>query len=73
MLSPKGVIGWASVGAHIATRKRKGHRRVEHFRCQTMQLRLATAQEVQLDGDPIGPGRLLSFAVKPHCLTVRVA
>lgn len=73
MLSPKGLIGWASVGAHIATRQRKGHRRVEHYRCRTMRLNLGTPQEVQLDGDPIGPGRVLSFAVKPHCLAVRVA
>ncbi len=73
MLSPKGIIGWASVGAHIATRKRKGHRRVEHFRCRTLDLRLASNQEVQLDGDPIGPGRVLSFAVRPRCLKVRVA
>lgn len=73
MLSPKGLIGWASVGAYIATHQRKGHRRVEHYRCRTMRLELGSNQEVQLDGDPIGPGRVLSFAVKPHCLTVRVA
>ena len=73
MLSPTGLIGWASVSAHIATRQRKGHPRVEHYRCRTMRLELDTTQEVQLDGDPIGPGKIVSFAVKPHCLTVRVA
>lgn len=61
------------MSAHIATRQRKGHPRVEHYRCRTMRLELDTTQEVQLDGDPIGPGKIVSFAVKPHCLTVRVA
>ena len=73
LLSPKGIIGWASVGAHIATRQRRGHPRVEHHRVHTMSLKLSHTQEVQLDGDPIGPGLSLRFAVKPSCLKVRVA
>ena len=73
LISPKGIIGWASVGAHIATRQRRGHARVEHHRVHTMSLRLSHTQEVQLDGDPIGPGLSLRFAVKPSCLKVRVA
>lgn len=73
LLSPKGIIGWASVGAHIATRQRRGHPRVEHHRVHTMSLKLSHTQEVQLDGDPIGPGLSLRFAVKPGCLKVRVA
>ncbi|MDO5710643.1 MAG: diacylglycerol kinase family protein [Micrococcales bacterium] len=73
MLSPKGLIGWASVGAYIATRQHRGHRRVEHYRCKTMHLELGSTQVIQLDGDPIGSGRVVAFAVKPHCLKVRVA
>ena len=72
MLSPKGLVGWASVSAAILTRNRRGHNRVEHHRCHTMALRLAATQEIQLDGDPIGPGHALRFAVRPSALTVRV-
>lgn len=72
MLSPKGLVGWASVSAAIVTRNRRGHSRVEHHRCHTMSLRLATTQDIQLDGDPIGPGHALTFAVRPSALKVRV-
>lgn len=72
MLSPKGVLGWAGVLGHIVTRKRRGHPRIEHHRVRTMSLRLTEAQEVQLDGDPIGPGTVLRFGVKPACLRVRI-
>lgn len=72
MLSPKGIIGWASVAAAIATRQRRGHARVEHQRVHTMSITLSRNQEMQLDGDPIGPGGALRFAVKPSCLRVRV-
>ena len=72
VLSPKGPMGWASVAVHIATRRRRGHRRVEHLRVRTLTLRLGENQEVQLDGDPIGPGEVLTIAVKPRCLTVRI-
>ncbi len=72
MLSPKGLVGWASVGASILTRNRRGHSRIEHHRCRAMHLTLAQTQEVQLDGDPIGPAHALDFHVKPGALTVRV-
>ena len=72
VLSPKGVVGWAEVGARILTKQRKGHARVEHHQCQTMVVTVDMAQEVQLDGDPIGPGRVLTFAVRPRDLVVRV-
>lgn len=73
MLSPKDVLGWLSVGVAIATRRRRGHSRIEHNRVRTMTVKLSQNQEVQLDGDPIGPARTLRFAVKPRSLRVRIA
>lgn len=73
VLSPKGVLGWLSVGVAIATRRRRGHPRVEHHRVRRMTVELSQNEELQLDGDPIGPGRTLLFAVKPRSLKVRIA
>lgn len=72
ILAPKGVVGWAAVTARIVTKTRKGHRRVEHRQCRTLDLFLDAGQELQLDGDPIGQADVLRFAVVPSSLTVRV-
>jgi diacylglycerol kinase (ATP) len=72
VLSPKGVVGWAGVGASILTKHRKGHPRVEHHRCERLTVTLDQGQEVQLDGDHIGPGLVLTFGVRQHALVVRV-
>ncbi len=72
LVSPKGVIGWAAVVAQIVAAS-KGHPRVDHHRCQTMRLHLEQPQEVQLDGDPIGPAVDLAATILPKSLVVRVA
>lgn len=72
VLSPKGVVGWAGVAGQIVTKQRKGHARVEHHRCKALTITLDEGQEVQLDGDHIGPGLVLTCAVAPAALVVRV-
>ncbi|GAB78658.1 lipid kinase, YegS/Rv2252/BmrU family [Austwickia chelonae] len=71
VLSPKGLVGWAGVGVRLLTKQRKGHPMVEHRRCTTMSITLDHPQEVQLDGDPIGPGLVLTVAVRQHALLIR--
>ncbi len=72
LLAPKGIVGWGAVLARVITKQRKGHHRVEHRRCSSITVHLDRAQEVQLDGDPIGPGLILHARVKPLALAVRV-
>ncbi len=72
ILAPKGVVGWAAVTARIVSNTRQGHSRVEHRQCRTVDLFLDSGQELQLDGDPIGPASVLKFAIRPASLTVRV-
>lgn len=75
LLSPKGVVGWGAVVTGILTKNHFGHRRIEHFQCRTMNVELPGGheQEVQLDGDHIGPARALTVSVLPKTLLVRVA
>lgn len=73
LLAPRGIIGWAGVAARVLTKQRKGHHRVEHHRCRGLMVHLDEAQEVQLDGDPIGPGLVLTATVRPDVLSVRVS
>ncbi|MDO5628485.1 MAG: diacylglycerol kinase family protein [Mobilicoccus sp.] len=74
LLAPEGVAGWAAVALRILTKRRKGHKRVEHFQCQSLGIDLAGYhhEELQLDGDPIGPARSLTASIVPKALTVRV-
>ncbi|GMA41362.1 diacylglycerol/lipid kinase family protein [Mobilicoccus caccae] len=73
ILAPKGLSGWAAVALRILTKTRHGHRRVEHLQCHTMRIRLGGGhhQEVQLDGDPIGPARALKATVLQGALVLR--
>ena len=71
-LSPQGIVGWAAVAARLASRRRRGHPRVDHHTATEFTVRSDRPQEVQLDGDPIGKARAISAEVVPSSLVVRV-
>ncbi|MGI4896778.1 MAG: diacylglycerol/lipid kinase family protein [Janthinobacterium lividum] len=71
VLSPRGGIGWGEVAWAIATRDRKGQRRVKHLRGKTFDVWCDQPQEVELDGDPIGTARRIRLSVEPGVLLVR--
>jgi diacylglycerol kinase family enzyme len=72
VLSPQGIVGWAAVAARLASRRRRGHPRVDHHTAPDVSVRADRPQEVQLDGDPIGKARAISAEVVPLSLVVRV-
>ena len=71
VLSPRGGIGWGEVAWAIATRDRRGQRRVRHLRGRTFEVTCSEPQQVELDGDPIGAARRIRLAVEPGVLLVR--
>ena len=71
-LSPQGIVGWAAVAARLASRRRRGHPRVDHHTATEFHVRADRPQDVQLDGDPIGKARAISAEVVPSSLVVRV-
>lgn len=73
LLSPAGIVEWVAVAGRVLTRRRTGHQRVDHHRSRTVRVCPDQAQEVQLDGDPIGKAYAMSAAVDPLALVVRVA
>lgn len=72
ILSPAGVVGWVAVGWRLISKKRKGHKRVDHHRLKAVSVRTEHLEQVQIDGDPIGQARALSATVDPLALIVRV-
>jgi diacylglycerol kinase (ATP) len=70
-LSPHGVVGWTAVAGRVLTRRRSGHERVEHRRCQRLRITTDEPQNVQVDGDVITQVRALEISLDRLALVVR--
>ena len=71
-LAPEGIPGWVAVAARVATRRRRGHSRVEHWTGRTVVITAEEPQPSQIDGDPIGDVTEMNVRVDPGALVVRV-
>ena len=77
VVSPRGLVGWAAVAGRVLAQRGgtgiSGIRRpvVEHFRCRSVEVRAERPLQVQLDGDAVGPARVLRAAVEPGALLVK--
>ncbi|WP_237707502.1 diacylglycerol/lipid kinase family protein [Serinicoccus profundi] len=72
LLSPEGVIGWAATIAQLTSRKRIGHRRVEHFQGAEVRVLSDKPVELEIDGDTIGSALAIRVQVDPGSLVVRL-
>ncbi len=71
-IGPRSIRGWLAVTARVLTRRRRGHRIVQHWQGRTVILNAETPQLAQLDGDPVGYVRAMRMRVDPLALLVRV-
>ena len=71
ILSPRAIVGWASVAMHVLSRHRLGSPLVERVTFEQMKLRLTEPQHMQLDGDAVGRTRAVDVSVVPSALVVR--
>ena len=71
-IAPSGIVGWAAVAGRVISQRRRGHHRVEHWRCRSITLSADVPQPAQLDGDPVGDARELRMRIDPGALLVRV-
>ena len=72
VVAPRTMVGWAAVTAAVLTRARRGYPMVQHFRCRSVAVRAERPLPIQLDGDPVGTGRMFRAHVEPGTLVVRV-
>ena len=72
IMSPGGPTGWVALAADLASRHRRGHRRL--FPLQGTSLTVVTDEKVetQVDGDPKGEQYGLTTRILPGALLVRV-
>jgi diacylglycerol kinase family enzyme len=71
-IGPRGLLGWLAVTARVLTRRRHGHRRVQHWQGRTVLISAEFPQHAQLDGDPVGEVRGLRMRIDPGALLIRV-
>jgi YegS/Rv2252/BmrU family lipid kinase len=71
-IAPKNIVGWAAVAGRVLTKRRRGHRRVEHWRGRRITITADEPQPAQLDGDPVGEAAQLAMRIDPAALLVRV-
>lgn len=71
-MSPRSVVGWAAVAAHVITRQRRGHRLLDHRTCQRCSIEVPHAMEAEVDGDAVGKVHRIEARVDPGALVVRV-
>jgi len=72
LLSPVGMVGWVALAGRVISRRRKGHKRIEHHRLKSATIRCENPEAFQIDGDAVGRARALSATVDPLALVVRV-
>ncbi|MGH3887749.1 MAG: diacylglycerol/lipid kinase family protein [Pseudonocardiaceae bacterium] len=71
-IGPRNIFGWLAVTARVLTRRRRGHRIVQHWQGRTVIISAESPQLAQLDGDPVGEVWGLRMWVDPGALLVRV-
>ncbi|HEY3894621.1 MAG TPA: diacylglycerol kinase family protein [Pseudonocardiaceae bacterium] len=71
-IGPRTIFGWLAVTARVLTRRRRGHRMVQHWQGHTVIISAESPQLAQLDGDPVGEVRGLRMRVDRGALLVRV-
>jgi len=73
VISPRGPLGWAAVATRLVTRRRRGHPLVDHHAAAEIEVGVDHPEEVQVDGDTIGPARSIRAVADHLALVVRVA
>lgn len=71
-IAPKTLAGWFAVLVRVITRRRRGHKLIEHWQARSIVVTADVPQPSQIDGDPIGDVTELRIRVEQAALVVRV-
>ncbi len=72
VVAPRGLFGWAAVGASILSGRRVGHEMIVRRRAKRLEAIFSGRVAAQIDGDAIGDRTRLQAQVEPGALVVRV-
>ncbi len=72
VVAPQGVLGWLGVMADVATRHRRGSRRLQRRTSASITVRAERPVQAEIDGDAVGRRQRMVSGVRPLALRVRV-
>lgn len=72
VVSPKSILGWASVAGQVLRKKVTGNPRLDHHASSSFTVRADRPIPIQMDGDIFGAARELRVRVDPGALVVRI-
>lgn len=72
LLSPEGIVGWAATIAQLSTRRKIGHRRVDHLQAREVRVLSDKPVELEIDGDTLGSAIAMRIEIDPGSLLVRL-
>lgn len=70
LLSPEGIVGWAATIAQLSTRRKIGHRRVDHLQGHEVRVLSDKPVELEIDGDTLGSALAMRIEIDPGSLLV---
>lgn len=72
VIAPKRFIGWLAIIVRVISRQKRTNDRLDRLTGHKVVIKAEKNMPMQLDGDPVGEGQLITANVQPGVLLVRV-
>ncbi|AWB90809.1 phosphatase PAP2 family protein [Aeromicrobium chenweiae] len=72
VIAPKRFIGWLAIIVRVIGRQKRTNERLDRLIGQKVVIKAEKPVPMQLDGDPVGDGQVITAQVQPGVLLVRV-
>lgn len=72
LAAPNSIAGWFALWVNVVSGQRRGHPSLVRLVSGKVQVSVKEAVQAQLDGDAVGPKRLMTCTIRPGALAVRL-
>lgn len=72
VIAPKRFIGWLAIIVRVVGRQKRTNERLDRLTGMKVVIKTEKPVPMQLDGDPVGDGQMITAEVQPGVLLVRV-
>lgn len=72
VIAPKRFIGWLAIIVRVIGRQKRTNERLDRLTGKKVVIKTEKPVPMQLDGDPVGEGQMITAHVQPGVLLVRV-
>lgn len=72
VIAPKRFIGWLAIIVRVVSRQKRTNERLDRLTGKKVVVKTEKPVPMQLDGDPVGEGQMITAEVQPGVLLIRV-